>query len=436
MRSAEAFGPDGATLKLVDEDAKGHTGTDIRADKLTGRFAPSGKTTELTGLDGTGHSWVQRIVSAPNGTQTSRDTSTGDTLHVDFKPGDQGRSVLTRAEQKGGVTTVHEAVQVVNGKPGAPTIEHSRAEDEVYEAALNMAHLLGNVEVQDETSALIADKVDVNRGNGDAFAYGEVKVTYLSAPRPDASPSTDPQEPLHVLAARAIAHKASGLAEFFGSGAELARMWQGSSQVEAPVLDFNRTEKKLVAHGETDSSAPRVRAVLAAASNAAAAGGGSKTPRSGGAMHIVSQEMVYTDSARTVDLTGSVRVVDQDGVLRSNQATVWLAQTSAGSTPSNTGTAASSGFMGGRVDHMVATGAVVIDQPGRRATSDRLVYTASDGTYVLTGTKAAPPKVVDQTQGTTTGAALRFKSGDDSVEVLGSLDGKTAGRVRSETRMK
>jgi lipopolysaccharide export system protein LptA len=153
-------------------------------------------------------------------------------------------------------------------------------------------------------------------------------------------------------------------------------------------------------------------------------------------MHIVSQEMVYTDSARTVDLTGSVRVVDQDGVLRSNQATVWLAQASAGSNPSNTGTAASSGFMGGRVDHMVATGAVVIDQPGRRATGDRLVYTASDGTYVLTGTKAAPPKVVDQTQGTTTGAALRFKSGDDSVEVLGSLDGKTAGRVRSETRMK
>jgi len=43
---------------------------------------------------------------------------------------------------------------------------------------------------------------------------------------------------------------------------------------------------------------------------------------------------------------------------------------------------------------------------------------------------------VDQVQGSTTGAALRFKSGDDSVEVLGSVDRKTPGRVRSETRMK
>jgi lipopolysaccharide export system protein LptA len=154
--------------------------------------------------------------------------------------------------------------------------------------------------------------------------------------------------------------------------------------------------------------------------------------------------MVYTETARTIDFTGAVRVVDQDGVLRSNQATVWLTPGGAASSTGQRSPAASSGFLGGRVDHMVATGSVVVDQPGRRGTGDKLVYTASDGVYVLTGTKAVPPKVVDQTQGTTTGAALRFKrrrqqdapSADDGIEVLGSVDGKTAGRVRSETRMK
>jgi lipopolysaccharide export system protein LptA len=85
---------------------------------------------------------------------------------------------------------------------------------------------------------------------------------------------------------------------------------------------------------------------------------------------------------------------------------------------------------------MIATGSVVVDQPGRKGTGDRLVYTASDGVYVLTGTKSAPPRVVDEAQGTTTGAALRFRSGDDSVEVLGSTDAKAGGRVHSETRMK
>jgi lipopolysaccharide export system protein LptA len=44
-----------------------------------------------------------------------------------------------------------------------------------------------------------------------------------------------------------------------------------------------------------------------------------------------------------------------------------------------------------------------------------------------------PPKVIDEAQGTVTGASLRFKSGDDSVEVL-SGDGSQ--RVRTETRMK
>ena len=93
--------------------------------------------------------------------------------------------------------------------------------------------------------------------------------------------------------------------------------------------------------------------------------------------------------------------------------------------------------MSGKVDHLVAWGAVELDQPGRKGTGDRLVYTASDGVFVLTGTKAAPPKVVDEAQGMTTGAALRFKTGDDSVEVLGSQGsdhGKATGRVRSETR--
>ncbi len=435
VRAAEAFGPGGATLKLADDDAKGRTGTNIKADKLVGQFAPVGKATELTGLDGLGHSWVQRIVDAHNGTETSKDTSTGDVLHVDFKPSGQGHSELSRAEQKGNVTTIHEAVRVANGKAAEPTVEHSRADDAVYEAESNMAHLEGNVEVQDETSALTADKVDVNRGNGDAFAYGEVKVTYLNAPEPGAKPPSTPPEPVHVLAARAIAHKSSGLAEFFGSGQELARMWQGTSQVQAPVLDFYRTDKRLVAHGDAGSDAPMVRAVLVSASGSTGASAAAKKgPGNGGTTHIVSKEMVYTDRARTVEFTGAVRVVDQDGVLTSNEATVWL--TPASSSAKAGPAASSAGFMDGRVDHMVASGNVVLTQPGRRGTGDKLVYTAGDGVYVLTGTKASPPKVVDQTQGSTTGAALRFKSGDDSVEVLGSVDGKTAGRVRSETRMK
>ena len=55
---------------------------------------------------------------------------------------------------------------------------------------------------------------------------------------------------------------------------------------------------------------------------------------------------------------------------------------------------------------------------------ERLVYTASDRVFLLTGDSKAPPKAVDA-QGTTTGAALRFQSscdgsGGGTVEALGA----------------
>ena len=61
--------------------------------------------------------------------------------------------------------------------------------------------------------------------------------------------------------------------------------------------------------------------------------------------------------------------------------------------------AGGSGFMGGNVERVVATGHIEMDQPGRHATGERLVYTASDGMYVLTGTPTALPKVVDVSRG-------------------------------------
>ena len=418
VRSAQAFGPGGATLKLVDDTAKGRSSTDVKADTLTGRFVAGGKTTELAGLDGAGHSWVERVATSPSGALLSKDTSVGEMLKVDFTPGAKGRSELSRAEQRGGVVTVHEAAK----KGGGTEVEHGRAEDSVYEAAANVVHMTGAVEVQDEQSALFADRVDVDRGTGDATANGAVKVTYVSG---SSSSSQGSQEPVHVLAVRAVEHKGAGLAEFFGDAEAKARMWQGASQVEAPVIDLYRNEKKMVARGDAGSDAAAVRAVLIGASTDA-------KKKANGPMRVMSREMTYLDSARTVEFTGGVKAVDQDGTLTSNEATVWLNSDKTDQPEKGAGV----GFMGGKVDHMIATGAVVLDQPGRKGTGEKLVYTASDGVFVLTGTKAAPPKVVDVAQGSTTGAALRFKRGDDSVEVVGSETGKTAGRVRSETRMR
>ena len=92
----------------------------------------------------------------------------------------------------------------------------------------------------------------------------------------------------------------------------------------------------------------------------------------------------------------------------------------------------------GRVERVVATGHVEVEQPGRRATGERLVYTTSDEVSLLTGDKDSPPKVVDTVQRTTvTGAALRFHSDDDSVEALSTVPGETGvgQRVRTDTEV-
>ena len=70
-----------------------------------------------------------------------------------------------------------------------------------------------------------------------------------------------------------------------------------------------------------------------------------------------------------------------------------------------------------------------MQQPGRTGTGAKLLYTASDERYQLTGTPSAPPRISDSVRGTVTGASLIFHGEDDSVEVAG----EPGRRVHTET---
>ena len=88
---------------------------------------------------------------------------------------------------------------------------------------------------------------------------------------------------------------------------------------------------------------------------------------------------------------------------------------------------------------MVASGHVNVAKPGFRATGDRLVYTAGDRVFLLTGNNNEAAKAIDA-QGTTTAAALRLQDSCDatggvSVEALGEVPGVRGQRVRTESRI-
>jgi lipopolysaccharide export system protein LptA len=354
-------------------------------------------------------------------------------------------------------------------KPGdtvAPQEERATAERAVYDGGLERVTLTGNVQVSDGTSLLWADRVVTEQQTGDARADGAVKASYQQAGGTD--------EPVHVLAARAEMKHDSQVAIFYGASGKSARLWQGASQVDAPVLQFEQKRRRLLAHGVGQGAPMAVHTVLVgsgggkggAGSGSGGAPGGSvggrrstgKAATGDGKTDVVrveSRDLVYSDEARKAEFTGGVEVESADGRMRGQQAVVYLQaapvagggkattatkgdSVGGGKTVAGTGSAqrgGGSGFMGGSVERVVATGQIEMEQPGRRATGEQLVYTANDGMFVLTGTSAVPPKVVDDQQGTVTGASLRFHTGDDSVLVSNGTSG-AGQKVRTETRVK
>ncbi len=438
LTGAVASGQDGAVLRTVDrrpDDSS--TASVLRGDTLTARFAedaPSAKKpgTHLAGLEGRGKTYLEQISKNARGAQTGRQTSMGETLDVEFRPDATGKVELARAVQRGSVSVTRElpgkaiAAGGTTARPAAAQVQHAKSDVATYDADADRLVLTGAVQVQNAESALFADRVQMDHATGDSFADGSVRVSYLQ--------TASSAEPLHVLAARAVSHNAAGVSEFFGGPApgSKAKMWQGGSQVEAPVLEFHQTERMLVArdeHGAVDA----VRTVLIDA-------GGGESKQAARTLsppvRVVSREMTYDDVKRQVHFTGDVRVQDKDGTMRSEEATVYLLPATASGTPLKSAASAAPLSLGGRVDHIVGTGEVVLEQPGRKATGERLVYTAADQTFVLTGTASAPPKMVDQLQGSVTGASLRFTSGEDSVVISGKADGMENRRVHSEAKMK
>ena len=366
-----------------------------------------------------------------------------------------GKGVLTGQGTADEIETAVQQGHVVMtnlpvAKPGAAGTtsggeQRATADRAVFDGSSQELTLTGTVQVSDPESTVWADRVVMEQETGDARADGAVRASYLQTRDSDAK-SANAAEPVHVLAARGEFKHDAGLAKFYGGtgtgvASRPARLWQGESQVEAPVLEFEQRERRMVAHGAGPEAGMVVHAVFVSAASPAAgdssakAGGKSSKPVP---VRVASHEMRYDDGARRADFKGGVRVDDADGTMRSQQAVVYLKPADSAKAASDSKKAAvvQTGFMGGAVDRMVATGGVEVVQPGRRATGEQLVYTAADGMFVMTGLPGNAPRMMDEAQGAITGASLRFHAGDNSVVVTNGPDAGSGQRVRTETRVK
>lgn len=428
LQEAKAIGD--AHLKVVSQSGKpGHvavTSSDLAGDLLTAHFAAVDGAQRLALVNGAGHTLLRRVSATG-----AVNTSAGDALEVHFKPepGHPGAAQeIATAVQEGHVVMTQAPAKAKGPADASPPQQRALAARAVYDGAMQKLTLTGGVQLTQAADTLWADRITVEQRTNDAEADGGVKASY----------SGNGGEPVHVLAARAVLKHNAGQATFYGGDAP-ARLWQGASQVEAPVLEFNQKEKRLVARGDGASAAVHTALVSEPRPNSGTAKGAEKAaPAKVEVLRITSRMLTYSDATRQAEFTGGVRVESADGSMRGQQAVVYLQAAKTGATKPKAATAsapaAQAGFFGGGVDRVVASGHIEIDQPGRRATGERVVYTAADGMFVMTGTPASPPKVVDAMRGTVTGASLRFHAGDESVVVSNGVDNRQ--RVRTETWVK
>ena len=406
LERAESSGPPQIVITQPGANQK----TVVTAAKFTAKFTEKNRLAALHGepdakivsglLDATraGTTTTKTEATKAGLAGTSDRVSTSKMLDVSFLP-EGGVSSLTQS----GTVAYVDGPQRAWGERG------------VYTAADQMLVLSGSPRVVDTGMTTTAQMIRVNRTTGDAVAEGNVKSTYSDLKAQPDGGLLASSDPIHVTSRSMTAHHSPAIAMYTGD----ARLWQNANVVEAPTLQFDRDHRSLVAQAArqspaaTQTLAQSVSTVLVQVDK-----DGKVTP-----VHITSARLSYADAERRILLDGGVTAKASDATMTAQQMTVFLRSRSKSEAGLNPGAP-------GQVERIVAEHSVVMTQPTRRATGDRLVYTAAEGKFVLTGGPlSGPPSIFDAERGKTTGDSLTFYRHDDRVLVEGKETSPTITRT-------
>lgn len=330
-------------------------------------------------------------------------TSTGDSLDITFaqepvqqakrRPDQMPPSLVEYAVQRGHVS-------VVQIKPGAtdqakPWRSQATADVATLDGPRQIIHLEGSPRLNDDEAEMTAQMIDFYRLSGAVTADHNVKVTFRQG--------SSAQAPVHAVAEKVFFDHDRDEAILYG-GAQDARLWQASNSVAAPTLVLDRHDQMLIAPEKTGEG--RVHCVFADP--------GSKATGNEAVIRVDANALQYSAGESRATFQGSVVAQQAGGRVRADKADLFLSKNAASGT-----TAQRVPNPRGALDHMVAEGNVHVEQGTRHGDGDHLVYTASDGKFVLYGRTGQPARMADPEHGTVSGTALIFTNRGDSVEVDG-----------------
>jgi len=386
--------------------------TVITASRFDAKFVPTpeGKS-QLTSIHGAPNA---KIVNVAPGVPDR--VSTSQMLDAAFLP-------------EGGIASIVQqgCVAYSDGMPPEKRTQ-AWADKARYTPADRILVLAGSPRVADGGMVTTARTIRINRATDDAIAEGDVKSTYNELKEQPDGALLASASPIHVTAATMTAHNSPAAALYQGN----ARLWQDANLIEAPSIEFDRDRRSLVAQGtvaqpvlttlvqgKAGSKLGIVPPVSAkAAATATPRGKRQSNPESNekadesNPIAISAARLSYSDPERRAHYDGGVTARGTGFTATSAEMDVYLL-------PRSQASRNQSLTSPGRLDRMVAQGKVVIDQPGRCAEGNTLVYTAADDKFVLTG---GPPSIFDAERGKITGVSLTFFRHDDRVLVEGEAN--------------
>jgi lipopolysaccharide export system protein LptA len=364
IKRAETSGAARITIKPASV-VKGEQ-TTVTAQKFVAEFGDDGQVTSLHGAP------EVRIVSQNPGQQDR--VSSSESVNASFLNG-----VLNEITQAGSVT-------YFDGERKA------FADVGRYQPTSQLLTLEGSPRIVDGGMTTTARLLSFNRTTGDASAEGNVKTTYGGLKSQPGGAMLASSSPIHVTARTMTAHQKSSTALYSGD----VRLWQDANVVTGPTIEFDRDNRSLVAKGTKGQLISTV--LFQSSSNGKA-----------GPISISSLILNYDDRQRQATFEGGVRAAASELTIASDKMTAFL-------TPRGQDSLAQGASSSGKIDRIVSEGSVVITQPNRHATGNKLVYTVSDDTFVLTG---GPPSIFDAEHGKITGVSLTLNRRDDRVLVKG-----------------
>lgn len=282
----------------------------------------------------------------------------------------------------------------------------AKAEKAVLNSPENLITLDGAARVWDKTGSTAAQQIVLDQKSGDVTAEGNVASTRLPEKKKEGAEAglLSSEEPTHARARKMLATDDNLHIRYEGA----AVLWQESNRLTADVIEIDREQGSVAAHGNVVSQFLDKQKQDQDSRN--------KKTRESVLTVVRAPELLYTDENKQAFYQGGV-LLDRPGMkVRSQQLRAFLREDDKANSS---------------LEKAFADGQVSIVQAARgrskTGTSEHAEYYVDRDEVILEGGR---PQLVDSVRGTTRGQKLTWFSSDDRLLVNGVETAPAVSKLR------